>query len=84
MTLLNCSIMLQARENNPASEKLKKDKEQPVLKAEPDRIENYSNLIYQISSELGFIIPDNKHDNDPLKQKYQPSLKYRGNPFQIV
>jgi len=76
--------MLQARENNPASVKLKKVKEQPILKIESGRIENYSNLIYQITSELGFIIPDSKYDNDPLKQKYQPSLKYRGNYRVII
>jgi hypothetical protein len=75
--------MLQARENNPASEKSKSKKEnnQPILKTDHDRIENYLNLIYQISSELGFIIPNNKCDNDPFKQKYQPSLKYRGNSY---
>lgn len=74
-------LQSEARENNPVSVKLKKEKEQPILKTEPNRIENYSNLIYQISSELGFIIPDNKHEHVPLKQKYQPSLKYRGNSY---
>ena len=76
--------MPQARENISASERLKKEKDYPVLKNEADRIESYSNLIYQISSELGFIIPTSRNEDDPLKRKYQPSLKYRGNLSQIL
>lgn len=71
-------LQSEARENILSIGKPKKEKEQPVLKTDSDRIENYSNLIYQISSELGFIIPDSKHEHEPFKQKYQPSLKYRG------
>lgn len=84
-TLLNCAEMLQneARENILSAGKLKKEKEQPVLKTDTGRIENYSNLIYQISSELGFILPDTKHEHEPFKQKYQPSLKYRGTNWSI-
>ena len=57
----------------------KKAREENILKTEASKIENYSNLIFQIVSEIGFLIPDNVNENDPLLRKYQPSLKYRGN-----
>lgn len=56
----------------------KNKKEQSVVKTDADRIEKYSNLIYQIVSELGFLIPDNSNEHDTLRRKYQPSLKYSG------
>lgn len=50
----------------------------PIIKIEPTRINNYSDLIYGIVSELGFLVPETKYENDSLKRKYQPSLKYLG------
>ena len=49
-----------------------------IFKTDSIRIENYSNLLYQIVSELGFLIPDLGHEDDPLRRKYQPSLKFQG------
>lgn len=66
----------EAREDSVAPKKNKK--EPSIVKTEAERIENYSNLIYQIVSELGFLIPDISHEHDPLRRKYQPSLKHRG------
>ena len=67
------------REIAASAIKTAKKTESHILKTESPRIENYSNLIFQIVSELGFLITDIKHENDPLRRKYQPSLKYRGN-----
>lgn len=69
------------REMISAAMKGPKKPEQPILKTESVKIENYSNLVYQIVSELGFLIPDIKFEDDPLKRKYQPSLKYSGKPI---
>lgn len=70
------------REINSSSVNKSKSKSEPsIFKTDLDRIENYSNLIYQIVSELGYLVPETKYENDPLRRKYQPSLKYRGNSF---
>ena len=66
----------EAREIAPKTKK----PEPPIIKTESDRINGYSELIYGIVSELGFLIPDTKYENDTLRRKYQPSLKYLGIP----
>lgn len=60
-----------------------KKSEQPLIKFESDKINGYSELIYGIVSELGFLIPDPKYENDTLRRNYQPSLKYLGIPNEI-
>ena len=70
--------MLQSEGREDFEAHKKNKKETSILKTDADRIESYSNLIYQIVSELGFLIPDISHEHDPLRRKYQPSLKYRG------
>lgn len=75
LSVLIAMLLGEAREDSAA----KKNKKEPsIIKTEADRIENYFNLVYQIVSELGFLIPDISHEHDPLRRKYQPSLKYRG------
>lgn len=49
-----------------------------IFKTDSNRIENYSNLLYQIVSELGFLTPALGYEDDPLRRKYQPSLKFQG------
>ena len=55
-----------------------KKTEPSIIKSESNRINGYCELIYGIVSELGFLIPDIKYENDTLRRKYQPSLKYLG------
>ena len=71
-------LQSEGREILPSAGTNKKSELNSILKADSARIDNYSNLIYQIVSELGFLIPDIKFEDDPLRRKYQPSLKYRG------
>lgn len=75
-------LKAEAREDPVARKKNKN--ELSVIKTDASRIESYSNLVYQIVSELGFLIPDISHEHDPLRRKYQPSLKYRGIVLFIV
>lgn len=75
-------LKAEAREDPVARKKNKN--ELSVIKTDASRIESYSNLVYQIVSELGFLIPDIYHEHDPLRRKYQPSLKYRGIVLFIV
>ena len=67
----------EAREIAPIAPKTKK-LDPPIIKVESDRVNSYSEIIYSIVSELGFLIPDTKYENDTLRRKYQPSLKYLG------
>lgn len=53
-----------------------KKSESSLIKTNPDKINGYSELIHGIVSELGFLIPDPKYENDTLRRKYQPSLKF--------
>jgi hypothetical protein len=62
--------MLQAkeRENEPIEQNRPSDKE---------LLESYSTLLFDMVTKLGFIIPDMKHEDDPLRRKYQPSIDYQ-------
>lgn len=48
------------------------------VRIEKERLESYSNLLFEMISKLGFLLPEAKYEDDPLRRSYQPSLSYRG------
>ena len=61
--------MLQAsnRQNGPQEIAQPSDKE---------RLESYSNLLFDMVTKLGFVLPDLKYEDDPLRRKYQPAIDF--------
>lgn len=70
--------MLQSDAREVVTLKKEKKIEVSIIQSEGPRLEAYSNLIFEIVSELGFLLPDIKYEDDPFRRKYQPSLKFRG------
>ncbi len=54
----------------PAEQNVPSDKE---------RLESYSNLLFDMVTKLGFVLPDLKYEDDPLRRKYQPSIDFKSN-----
>lgn len=44
--------------------------------ADKERLESYSNLLFDMVTRLGFVLPDLKYEDDPLRKKYQPAKDY--------
>lgn len=59
---------------------LKAEKRQ--IETEPEdsnykaRLESYSNLLFEMVTKLGYVLPDVKYEDDPLRRKYQPALGF--------
>lgn len=63
------------RQNEPVEANRPSDKE---LK------ESYSNLLFDMVTKLGFVLPDLKYEDDPLRRKYQPSIDFASKPLSFL
>lgn len=58
-----------------------KAEKRPVVKEEEkslqkERLESFSNLLFEMVTKLGYVLPNVKYEDDPLRRKYQPALGF--------